>query len=137
MSECSQFTSLFVSGCGMIPSRLPLVRVLRRARREVVVMTTVTGSGVEVAVSDTGHGIPPAVASKLFTPFVTTKARGLGLGLAISRSIIENHGGRLWMMPNAGVGTTFRFSLPILPARAELAMAADIDAVRPPGSRLH
>lgn len=105
------------------------------ARREVVVVTACNGDTVEVAVSDTGNGIAPTVAAKLFTPFVTTKARGLGLGLAISRSIIENHGGRLWVMQNAETGTTFRFSLPVLAPTAEL--AAGIDAVRPPGSQLH
>jgi signal transduction histidine kinase len=85
-----------------------------RPRREVVVCTTFSGDAVEVAVRDTGEGIAPTVASKLFTPFVTTKERGLGLGLAISRSIIENHGGRLWATPNADAGTTFSFSLPII-----------------------
>lgn len=84
------------------------------ARREVVVVTTRSGESIEVAVSDTGEGIAPTVVSRLFTPFVTTKARGLGLGLAISRTIVENHGGRLWAMPNPGTGTTFRFSLPIV-----------------------
>ena len=105
------------------------------APREVVIVTTCNGDNVEVAVSDTGSGIAPTVAAKLFTPFVTTKARGLGLGLAISRSIIENHGGRLWVMQNAEAGTTFRFSLPVLAVPA--ALAAGIDAVRPPGSQLH
>lgn len=85
-----------------------------RPRREVVVFTAFNGDAVEVAVRDTGEGIAPTVASKLFTPFVTTKERGLGLGLAISRSIIENHGGRLWATPNADAGTTFSFSLPII-----------------------
>jgi PAS domain S-box-containing protein len=105
------------------------------ARREVVVVTTCNGDAVEVAVSDTGSGIASTVAAKLFTPFVTTKARGLGLGLAISRSIIENHGGRLWVVRNAEAGTTFRFSLPALARAAQL--AAGVDAVRPPGSHLH
>jgi two-component system sensor kinase FixL len=82
-------------------------------RREVVVATKRSGDTIEVAVSDTGGGIAPMMASKLFTPFVTTKARGLGLGLAISRSIVENHGGRLWATANPA-GTTFRFSLPIV-----------------------
>jgi PAS domain S-box-containing protein len=86
-----------------------------RARREVVVATTCNATAIEVAVRDTGEGIAPTVAAKLFAPFVTTKQRGLGLGLAISRSIIENHGGRLWATPNPDAGTTFSFSLPIAP----------------------
>jgi PAS domain S-box-containing protein len=83
------------------------------ARREVVVSTARSGDTIEVAVSDTGGGIAAVIENQLFTPFVTTKARGLGLGLAISRTIVENHGGRLWATPNPVAGTTFRFSLPI------------------------
>jgi len=81
-------------------------------RRELIVATRARGGGVEVNVSDTGAGLAPAVAEKLFNPFVTTKAGGLGLGLAISRSIVELHGGRLWATPNAATGTTFHFWLP-------------------------
>jgi C4-dicarboxylate-specific signal transduction histidine kinase len=86
------------------------------ARREVVVATMRSGDTIEVAVSDTGAGIAPSIADNLFVPFFTTKRRGLGLGLAISRSIIENHGGRLWAIPNGEAGTTFRFSLPVTEA---------------------
>lgn len=81
-------------------------------RREVVVATTVHGDGIEVAVSDTGAGLAAPVRDRLFTPFLTTKPRGLGLGLAISRSIVESHGGRLWASARPGAGMTFRFSLP-------------------------
>jgi C4-dicarboxylate-specific signal transduction histidine kinase len=82
------------------------------ARREVVVATTEQEGAVEVAVSDTGSGFAPGVERRLFTPFFTTKSHGLGLGLAISRSIVECHGGRLWAMSHPGAGATFRFSLP-------------------------
>lgn len=82
-------------------------------RREVVVATMRSGNTVEVAVSDSGGGIAATVADKLFSPFVTTKARGLGLGLAISRTIVENHGGRLWATSLTTAGATFRFSLPL------------------------
>jgi PAS domain S-box-containing protein len=83
------------------------------ARREVVVAATRSGDAIEVAVSDSGGGIANAVASKLFTPFVTTKAQGLGLGLAISRTIVESHGGRVWATSKATAGATFHFSLPL------------------------
>jgi two-component system sensor kinase FixL len=82
-------------------------------RREVVVETTQSGDTVEVAISDSGSGIAADVENRLFSPFVTTKARGLGLGLAISRSIVESHGGRLWATSGPTVGATFRFSLPL------------------------
>ena len=66
---------------------------------------------VEVAVSDTGSGIAPEVADKLFQPFMTTKAQGMGVGLSISRTIVEAHGGRLWAEPNPGGGTIFHLTL--------------------------
>ena len=67
---------------------------------------------VEVAVTDSGPGVPPEVINKVFDPFYTTKAGGLGMGLPISRSIIEAHGGRLWAEhARGGGGLTFRFTL--------------------------
>ncbi len=66
---------------------------------------------VVVSVSDTGHGISSEMNAQLFTPFVTTKAQGMGVGLSISRTIIEAHGGRIWAEPNPGGGTIFRFTL--------------------------
>lgn len=83
-----------------------------RGRREVVVATAVRDRAVEVTVRDTGHGFGDDVEPRIFTPFFTTKAQGLGLGLAISRSIVECHGGRLWATSRPGAGATFRFSLP-------------------------
>jgi C4-dicarboxylate-specific signal transduction histidine kinase len=87
----------------------------RVALREVVVATTVEQGEVQVAVRDTGRGFAPSVRDRLFTPFVTTKEHGLGLGLVISRSIVESHGGRLWATSRDDAGTTFRFSLPTGP----------------------
>jgi signal transduction histidine kinase len=66
-----------------------------------------------VSVSDTGDGIDPAVKTQVFEPFTTTKARGMGLGLLVTRSIVEGHGGRVWFTANQDRGTTFAFTLPI------------------------
>lgn len=85
------------------------------ATRELVVGAAPEGSGhVRVSVSDTGHGIPPDLASDLFKPFLTTKPGGMGIGLSISKRIVEAHGGTLAMRPNPGGGTIFSFVLPIL-----------------------
>jgi two-component system sensor kinase FixL len=65
-----------------------------------------------VSVADTGPGISPKVADQLFQPFVTTKRTGMGVGLSISRTIIEAHGGRIWVEQNKGGGAVFRFTLP-------------------------
>jgi two-component system sensor kinase FixL len=66
---------------------------------------------VEVSVSDTGSGVAPEVAAQLFQPFVTTKRYGMGVGLSISRSIVEGHGGQIAMEPNEGGGTVFRVTM--------------------------
>jgi PAS domain S-box-containing protein len=81
-------------------------------RRWVTVTTALRQEGVEVAVSDTGEGVESNAQEKLFTPFFTTKIGGLGLGLVISRSIVELHGGRLWATGNPDGGMTFHFWLP-------------------------
>ena len=67
---------------------------------------------IEVAVSDTGTGFHDDVKPNLFQTFFTTKETGMGVGLSISRSIIEAHGGRMWAENNAVGGATFRFTLP-------------------------
>ena len=68
---------------------------------------------VLIAVRDSGPGLDPKGLDRLFNAFYTTKPQGLGMGLAISRSIIEAHGGRLWAKPNAPRGAVFQFALPI------------------------
>ena len=85
------------------------------SRRAVTVRTKQRGDReLEIAVSDNGRGISEPLGERLFEPFFTTKAEGIGMGLAISRSIVESHGGRLWATPNQGGGTTFHFTLPIV-----------------------
>jgi two-component system sensor kinase FixL len=82
------------------------------ARRELTVTTSrIDDDTVEIAVADTGPGISPSIADQLFQPFVTTKRHGMGVGLSISRSIIETHGGRIWAEPDPGGGTIFRIRL--------------------------
>jgi two-component system sensor kinase FixL len=82
------------------------------ARRELVLSIVPTGSGmVDISVADTGSGIAEDIAPHLFQPFITSKRHGMGVGLSISRTIIEGHGGRIWADPNPGGGTVFHFTL--------------------------
>lgn len=83
------------------------VRVL-----EIEAVASAVDGLVEVAISDTGGGIHPAVAAKLFQPFQTTKPNGMGVGLSICRTIVEAHGGRITAETRNDDGATFRLSLP-------------------------
>jgi signal transduction histidine kinase len=67
---------------------------------------------VRLTVQDSGAGFRPETSARLFDAFYTTKNGGMGIGLSVSRSIIENHSGRLWAVPNDGPGATFSFSVP-------------------------
>jgi C4-dicarboxylate-specific signal transduction histidine kinase len=83
-----------------------------RARELVISTCNVDMDHVQVSVQDSGPGLDPNAASRIFEPFYTTKATGMGMGLSISRSILQNHRGRLWATPNNGPGASFHFSLP-------------------------
>jgi len=80
--------------------------------RDLLIRTQQEADQVLVAIQDSGTGIEPENADRLFTSFFTTKPSGLGMGLSICRSIIEAHGGRLCAAPNTGPGATFQFTLP-------------------------
>jgi PAS domain S-box-containing protein len=83
------------------------------AAREVLITTSrVESNSVLVAVKDTGAGLAPASVDRIFEPFYTTKPDGLGMGLSICRSIIEAHGGRLWLSENVPRGAVFQFTVP-------------------------
>jgi two-component system sensor kinase FixL len=82
------------------------------AVRELTAAASLRADGVQVSVTDTGSGVAPEIATRLFQPFVTTKSEGMGIGLSISRAIVEAHGGRLWMEPNPSGGSRFHFTLP-------------------------
>jgi two-component system, LuxR family, sensor kinase FixL len=80
--------------------------------RNLVITTTARDDGmVEVSVADTGTGLAPDVMAQLFQPFVTTKPHGMGVGLSICRTIVEAHGGKIWVESQPDVGTIFRFTL--------------------------
>lgn len=87
--------------------------VTDRPRTLIVRSQPEEAAAIRVGVQDVGPGIAPQDLERIFTAFVSTKPEGLGMGLAISRSIIEAHGGRLWATPNDGPGATVQFTLPI------------------------
>ena len=84
------------------------------SRRRLRVSTALDNNGaIELSIADHGSGVPAAIGDRLYTPFFTTKSKGLGLGLSICRSIVEAHGGRLWHSANPDRGSTFHFTLPL------------------------
>jgi signal transduction histidine kinase len=83
-----------------------------QARELVITTRNLDPDQVQVTVEDAGIGLDPSALDKIFDPFYTTKPGGMGMGLSISRSIIEAHGGRLWATAKDGPGTMFHFTLP-------------------------
>ena len=82
------------------------------ARRELKITTALTSEGIIITVADSGPGLPEEVAGRLFHPFVTTKEKGMGIGLSICRSIVEAHGGRIWAAASDQGGAAFHVILP-------------------------
>lgn len=101
--------NLVMNGCDA------MVNTEAADRRLVVRTEPAADDGVGVAVTDRGCGIPPEDLERIFEPFFTTKAQGMGLGLAVCRTITAAHGGRLWATNNADRGARFHFTLPAKP----------------------
>jgi len=90
-----------------------MVDVHERSRLLLIKTEREDGNRVRLSVRDAGIGLPPQSLDSLFDAFYTTKSGGMGIGLFVSRSIVERHQGRLWAEPNDGPGATFSFSMPV------------------------
>jgi signal transduction histidine kinase len=89
------------------------IEAMKDAGGELTVKSQLQDGQFQFSVRDTGVGLPAEKMDQVFSAFFTTKPQGSGMGVAISRSIVESHGGRLWASANAGGGATFHFTLPI------------------------
>ncbi|MEM9659447.1 MAG: ATP-binding protein, partial [Planctomycetota bacterium] len=108
--------NLIMNGVQAMRSNEPDSRSLHIATANVSLANN--EAGVEAAVRDSGGGFDPTKVNQLFEPFYTTKANGIGMGLAINRTIIQAHGGTIVGTPNVDRGATFRFRLPTIRAAA-------------------
>lgn len=105
----------------LIRNAMEIMMETANERRLEIATVALAEDLVEVSVADSGAGLAPEVAQHLFQPFVTTKRQGMGLGLSICRTIVEAHGGKIWVESRPGGGTVFRFTL----RAAEVEEAAD------------
>ena len=92
---------------------LNAIDAMKESGGELTVKSQLQGGQLQLSVSDTGVGVPMEKMDQIFSAFFTTKPQGSGMGLAISRSIVESHGGQLWARANDGRGATFHFTLPL------------------------
>ena len=91
---------------------LNAIEAMKDSGGELTVKSQLQNGQLQFSVSDTGVGLPTEKMNQIFSAFFTTKPQGSGMGLAISRSIVESHGGRLWASANDGGGAAFHFILP-------------------------
>jgi len=111
----------------LILNGMDAMNTIPKTRKSLAVTVTETeNQNLKISVADCGIGISPDNAAHVFEPFFTTKSNGMGMGLAISRTIIEAHGGEIWLKSNAMEGTTFTFILP--PAGADKVKPGDLPA---------
>ena len=96
----------------LIVNGVQAMRGTSSEHREIILITSTLGDFVQLSVRDYGVGFDAKLADRLFDPFYTTKSMGTGMGLAICRTIIESHGGRIWATSNDDCGATFHMCLP-------------------------
>jgi signal transduction histidine kinase len=120
----------------LILNSMDAMAALPESRRRIAIRTARVGATrIQVEVMDRGTGIDPATLPKVFDSFFTSKDHGMGLGLAIARSIVEAHGGRIWATNNAdGVGATLAFEIDSLGSKVMLSSPGNIDRY---GARLN
>jgi signal transduction histidine kinase len=93
---------------------LNAIEAMKDTGGELTITSRLNSEGqLVISISDTGIGLPAECTERIFDAFHTTKPQGTGMGLAITRSIVESHGGRIWATANQGAGATFHFSLPV------------------------
>lgn len=97
----------------LIMNSIDAMKEIDRSRELAIRSRRAKDRHLIISVNDTGVGLPPQMTDRIFDAFFTTKANGIGMGLRISRSIVESHGGRLWAADNSPHGASFSFTLPI------------------------
>jgi C4-dicarboxylate-specific signal transduction histidine kinase len=97
----------------LIMNAIDAMRTVTDSQRELIIKSAMHPEGVLVQVQDSGTGLSPECVNRIFEPFFTTKPEGVGMGLSISRSIIDAHGGRLWVTPGSEHGAIFQFTVPM------------------------